>query len=221
MQNPQTEDRASQPIGDLTSRIVDSLPARASTPSEQPRNSAITGPASRGNAASSSIGTALFGTGAARPPTVREAVQAQDAELVDRALAALLRPLERSCLAPNLTPEFDLKGWRKTGEIPADMLPDLRRTAVAILRPAGQAIAAQEAGRCLLLTKSRSSDQTDLKLMIAALADELADYPADVLTTAFRRWAKREKWSPSLAEIKAECDRFCRLRRSFAAAVAA
>lgn len=146
---------------------------------------------------------------------------AQDAEAVDRALAALLKPLEMSCLEPRLTSDFELQGWRRTADLPSNMLPALRQTAEAITKPAGRSLAAQEAGRCLLLTKSKSSDQTDLKLMIAALADEMGEYPADVLVTAFRRWAKREKWSPSLAEIKAECDRLCRLRKSFAKAVAA
>lgn len=59
----------------------------------------------------------------------------------------------------------------------------------------------QEITRCLSLTASRSRDQADLKLMLAALSDELQDMPADLLRAGLRKWARQEKWWPTLNEI--------------------
>ena len=55
------------------------------------------------------------------------------------------------------------------------------------------------------LTASRQRDQTDLKLMIGALSEELTEFPPDVVRTALRKWAKSSKWWPTLAEIREEC----------------
>lgn len=62
-----------------------------------------------------------------------------------------------------------------------------------------------EVARCLSLTTSRARDQVDLKLMIGALSEELAQFPFDVVKASLRGWSQREKWWPTLAELREEC----------------
>lgn len=71
-----------------------------------------------------------------------------------------------------------------------------------------------EIGRCLMLTKSRPQDQGDQTLMLAALTQELSEFPADVLATELRKWARREKWWPTLSELRDKCQQAMRVRKS-------
>jgi len=72
----------------------------------------------------------------------------------------------------------------------------------------------QEVTRCLAVTVARERDQADLKAMLAVMAEELAEFPADVLRAELRSWARREKWWPTLAELRERCERAMRLRKS-------
>lgn len=208
----QFEERGSQPIGNLTSKIVNSLGRSASTPTPNLPSSATSGAASPAPAASRSTGQALSATTAGA--SIASALEGRDAEKADRALLALLRPLERSSLAPKLTSDFEVEGFRQTGAIPAAARQQLTAAVTAMIRPCGKSTAAKEALRCLSLTVSRERDGADLSLMAAALSDELSEFPADVVATAFRKWARREKWWPSLSEIRDECLRLSRVRWS-------
>jgi hypothetical protein len=111
-----------------------------------------------------------------------------------------LRPIESA--------SFDLIGYE--GTLPEGAHPIIER----ICKPAGRQVVMGAAGRCLNLTKARQQDGMDLRLMIEGFADELAEFPEDVVATAFRKWAQREKWWPSLAEIRDQCQRLNRVRRS-------
>lgn len=51
------------------------------------------------------------------------------------------------------------------------------------------------------LTAARSADTTDLAVVFAAMADELAHHPGDLVLAALAEWPRREKWWPSLREI--------------------
>jgi hypothetical protein len=72
----------------------------------------------------------------------------------------------------------------------------------------------QEVTRCLAVTVARERDQADLKAMLAVMAEELAEFPADVLRAELSAWARREKWWPTLSELRDRCQRAMRLRRS-------
>lgn len=145
---------------------------------------------------------------------LKEALASRDSDKAGLALQALLRPLERSSLEPELTSDFEVTGYRLTGPIPAQKLAVLTAWTERMTEPCGREAISREALRCLSLTKSRERDAADLQLFAAALADELAEFPIDVATTAFRKWARREKWWPSLAEIREPCLREMRWRRS-------
>lgn len=72
----------------------------------------------------------------------------------------------------------------------------------------------QEVTRCLAVTVARERDQADLKAMLAVMAEELAEFPADVIRAELRAWARHEKWWPTLSELRARCQRAMRLRKS-------
>lgn len=206
------EERDSLSIGNLTSRIASSPEALASHLDELRKslpNSATTGSALRGRteAKPRSDGTALGVIDAGLLPSVEQAWQARDAEALDLSLCRLLKRHAMS-LAPLMSAEFDVLGYR--GSLPESLRPLVER----INAPAGPKMVNGAAARCLAVTKSRATDGTDLRMMLAVFADELAEFPEDVVATAFRKWARREKWWPSLAEILDQCQRLSRVRAS-------
>ena len=60
--------------------------------------------------------------------------------------------------------------------------------------------------RLKLRTKNRAQSEKELAFQIAIYADDLAEYPQDVVVGALRYWAKNEKWWPAWAELKALLD---------------
>lgn len=62
--------------------------------------------------------------------------------------------------------------------------------------------------RCLIVSKSRELAETDREAMVGILAEDLAEFPSDVVKTALRKWPRnlpQGKWWPTLAEIREEC----------------
>lgn len=87
------------------------------------------------------------------------------------------------------------------------------------LRPAGPELAAKELGRLALLTKSRAEGDDDTKARLVVMADELANYPADVVLDALRYWARTEKFFPAWAELRDLLDRRVQRRKRLRAAL--
>jgi hypothetical protein len=83
-----------------------------------------------------------------------------------------------------------------------------------ICRPATPESVVAAATRCLTVTKAHAHDQTDIQAMLGIFADELQRFPEDVVVSAFRKFARREKFWPSFAEILDDCQRMARWRYS-------
>ena len=66
--------------------------------------------------------------------------------------------------------------------------------------------------RLVISTKSRAEDGDDLKFRLAVYADELR-FPPDVVVEACQKWARTEKWFPSVAELIERCENLVRWRR--------
>ena len=81
-------------------------------------------------------------------------------------------------------------------------------------RPAPHAELVQEITRCLMLTRAARQDQQDQTLRLAALAQELKVFPADIVIAALRHWARKERWWPTLAELRDDCQKAMRVRKS-------
>lgn len=53
-----------------------------------------------------------------------------------------------------------------------------------------------------------------MTMFVAAMTDELAKYPLDLVATSLRTWARKENFWPSLAEILAPIKREMAWRKS-------
>lgn len=93
------------------------------------------------------------------------------------------------------------------------MIEQARQALDAALVPAEPAAVLKMLARLKISTSSRNRDGDDAKLERRVFADELRRYPLDVVDEACRRWARREQWWPSIAEIVGECDKLVNWRR--------
>lgn len=174
-QGQKREERGLVPIGSLTSSIAN-LPDRTGSIQMRPQpNSGITGSGSPVPVAASSTGIPRSETAAVT--LLERGLEEGNSALIHDALTAL-RQSARTLLKP----------W-------------LER----INEPAKAAKIAPEIIRCLQLTASRERDGMDLRMMVASLSEELAEYPWDVVKTALREWSRSEKWWPTLAEMREAC----------------
>lgn len=151
------------------------------------------------------------------PPDLASMVAAGDSDRTDAALQASLPLSVRSSL--RMDESGDVIGIKAVAPLAREAAAEVLGWLMAINRPGTRLELAREVGRCLVLTKSRAINEDDQTLMIAALIDELAAFPRDVVATALRNWARREKWWPTLAELRAGCQRAMRYRRALAIAI--
>lgn len=199
------------PRTNQTNRIGDTLPSKVLTVIESSPISADGVPMRRLRSGSSEIRGPSGKAGAVAKPIDSAALelawQERDAEAVDIRLHRFLKPHE-TLLKPTVNEDFEVTAY--TGTLPATLRPMVQR----LTAPAGAEAVMRAAARCLAATVSRPTDQTDLKMKLAVFAEELAEFPEDVVATAFRKWAQREKWWPSLSEIRDQCQRLNRVRQS-------
>lgn len=157
------------------------------------------------------------GNGAVARPidwaALETAWQQEDPDQLERVLYQSLKPYSRS-LKPIVNASFDLVGYERIGKLDHATKALLLSMANKINEPATREIIARAAGRCLQVTKARETDGMDLRLMVEIFCDELVEFPPDVAVHAFRKHARQEKWWPSLSEIRDQCQRATRWRRS-------
>jgi hypothetical protein len=95
---------------------------------------------------------------------------------------------------------------------------DTIRRAITICedhcRPGGHEIAAQELALLERKTVGARQAEADQRLRGAAYAADLAQYPADIIRAACKRWADGNRWWPAWADLKRECDRLSSKRRA-------
>lgn len=46
----------------------------------------------------------------------------------------------------------------------------------------------------------------DLQMMIAIFLDEFINYPGDIVRGAFRSWYRHNKWRPTIADLRPDCE---------------
>ena len=127
----------------------------------------------------------------------------------DAALIRSLPPSVRSCL------EIKTEGrWNKdesfrgyvtivtpTTAIGDELLAVARETVAESIAPMERNELIKALGKLKLLTAARGVGETDLTLQLAAYADELAQWPADVVREVLERQPRRSKWWPAWAEL--------------------
>lgn len=218
------EDRGFRQIGSLTTPIENLRVISDSTPTTQSSSSAIIGQESQAREGLRLAGPERGVIAAEKLPSVREAFAANNPALVDKSLWASLPRSVTSALEPVTVDisterygyEVELVSFN-VGDAPAE---DLKRALWMVektLRPAPKVVVQSELARLKVTTKSRAENGEDLSLMLAAYAEYLEEYPADVMVDAMRAWARNEKWWPAWSELKESLDWRVKKRRALQA----
>lgn len=109
--------------------------------------------------------------------------------------------------------------YERNGALPTKLSENGREEATAAieildgaLEQADGDLVDKALARLMVSTKLRADDGDDLKFRLAVYADELR-YPPDVIEEACQKWARTEKWFPSVAEMIERCENLARWRR--------
>jgi len=89
------------------------------------------------------------------------------------------------------------------------------------MMPAERKLIISELTRLRMVTKSRNGAEEDLAACLAAYADELIEYPRDVLVSTLRHFGITAVFWPALAEIVSAMDATLAWRRNIAEVLAA
>lgn len=212
MENENRESRLT-PIGSLTSKIVPMPSKGASAQARSQRSetsSSITGfprpglrpigPQPGGSVSINSLSS------------LQGALVALDADQVRRTVEASLAP--SWSLRPLTDSEWGLAGFTAARSLTQEERMKIGQLAESLLTPTPAQQVRREAAKCLTVTASREREGMDIKIMLEVFADELSEFPPDVVGMAFREWARREKWWPTLSEIRNTCLREVKWRKS-------
>lgn len=211
-----------RPIGNLATAIVTLRATRDSTSersTEPPQSSATTGQPHPAEMPASSIGPRRGEAVSARSPS---AVSLADPHHRDKSAEAWLR--SRLNWQPNMRlKQFpdDGHGWDgcyvprppevwtdEARESWADALHQIQR----LCEPGGEAVVLAELAKLRVTMAHRNGGAVDERALLAVIAEDLAEYPADVVRAACTAWRRREKWFPTPGELIAECTGMVRRR---------
>jgi hypothetical protein len=146
---------------------------------------------------------------------------AADAADVDRCLTSLVGQLLGPALAARREmaddPYADLPviAYDISDDAPRDVLDQVITIAGLAMVPAPNEFIIGELYRLRMLTAGQNKTDFDLQATFRFYAEDLEEqrYPADVVRSACRRWARRGTFWPALGELIAECDALVRERR--------
>ena len=206
------EERGFQPIGGLLPKIEPLLSNTASTPTAPRNPSGTTGMAAPARKGSSSTGQQRGGTGVA----VRTVGAIAE---TDRNLAALLERSANCLVSWEMQDVIGPDGqWEMTVRVPsyADPSPAYRQAYEEATAPLPLPEIMKSLGKLRLLTSSKSDTDVDIKLQIAAYAEQILEYPADVARYVLSTQHKHSKWWPAWSEIGARLDLHNRQRHALA-----
>jgi hypothetical protein len=126
---------------------------------------------------------------------------------------------EREKIDPVYGWDSELIGYSLKRPVSASAMEAARALASAALEPMPQPEIVKELARLRAVTKSRAETETDHEATYLVLAEELAEYPPDVIRTAFRQIARRAAFFPSLSEMVDACQPLTHKRRCIARAL--
>lgn len=204
-----------QEIGGLTRKIERSLSSLESTTQDSPQsNSATTGQRKPARTQPLSIGTQSGGHGVATKSSGPPSVWRTDQNL----LASLPEPL-RNSLRSKARYDSDFENTlgydslEPKNDEGREMVSAALRTLDKSLEPAPKASIIKALVRLRLSTNSRNQDSADAKVQNAIYAEELAEFPGDVVEEALRKLARLEDWFPPISKIRDQCQRLVQWRR--------
>lgn len=96
---------------------------------------------------------------------------------------------------------------------------DARDAVARLCAPAGEPAVIAELAKLSVAQARRDAADTDKRALLAVMAEDLAEFPADIVSHACTRWRRRERWFPTPAELIDECQRLARRRYAMRAAL--
>lgn len=212
------EDRGFRQIGSLMPMIAVSPQNSGSNRSERPRDSATTGMPSPARTVAKPTGRPHGETGAvATLTTLPSLLAAGNPAETDRALEALWTRQLGSSPVAMVRPVYDqpggydevMEGFQRASRFDGELVAVLEDACL----PAHPDMVTKELARLKAGTVGRAMDGIDMEAWLIVVGDELEEFPADVIRGACRKWLRREKWTPSVAELVDECQRLGRRRK--------
>jgi hypothetical protein len=218
-----------RPIGSQVSRIASSLNPKVLTQPTLPAASVTTGTPRLVETPPSSIGTRHGGTGAAAsmPGALSSLLAGSDPAMTDATLLATcgqrlgqqLVSVREAFIDPDYGYDSRFIGYELSFPIPAERLKAAEELVNGGLQSSPPELIIQELARLRRLTKSRAEDETDREASYIALAEELIDFPPDVIRSVLRGIGRTSTFFPALAELYRECEQAVHHRRLIANAV--
>jgi hypothetical protein len=200
-----------QPIGSLLPRISSSPQPQASMDGQKQTSSGITGLPNPVRQGPSSTGMQRGAIGAVTASELRSMAQTATAEQVEMAVEASLRQLKE--LSRNFAavaiihPDYGYD--EMLGINPDNIDKDEAFQALAIvnasLEPAHEELIIKELLKLGYKTKSRADEDGDARLRMMAYAEELGEFPPDVIRTACQKAARLNTFFPSVADLRELC----------------
>lgn len=211
------------PIGYHLPKILPSHPTSDSTGKPSPSNSETTGSPPQVPKLPKLTGTQPGGTGVVvRPSDLEQALVASNPDETDQVLLALLPPSVARSLESRIREsvnryygfETEFVGYSLPANLPPEEIREARAVVERACIPAQAREIMAELARMRLIVKVRAEQEQDLAAIAVIFAEEMAEYPPDIVRHALRGWTKREKWWPSWAELKELLDRAFKRRKA-------
>lgn len=215
-----------QPIGNLAKKIASTAEnsgTETMKSTQKPQNSALISTAPTLQNPSKNPGTMLGGDGLEKTKTValQSALQADDPSATDRALEASLPPSVKTSVLEIWTDKGNAQtGW--DGELTGIQLTkpmpisDLKLAAETVRKSMARMHPSEiqkGLARLRVLTKVRAETTDDIRLSLAIYADEMANYPADVIRYVIKTQPKIIPWWPAWSELSERLDLYTRKRQ--------
>lgn len=191
---------------------------------ERPRSSETTGLRPLAQALESTTGrqrgepgsVVPLNTEAELPAPIREAAARGDTRAVDDSLIASWPPSLRQRTSLAVNGDFERTGVEvaNIGSVPTEELQAALALTVRCLKPTPATFVVQEFTKCALVTKARAEDTADIQARAVIFAEDLTEFPADVIAEAFKFWRRTEKFAPAVADIRERCWRLAGVRYS-------
>lgn len=182
---------------------------------ERPTSSETTGPRNLGSVALSVIGERRGATGSVVVPKTSSAIAAAETPAaVEKSLEAALPITLKSRLNWTFNNDHLPVGVMVHGieAVPDEDIAMGLALTLGASRPAEPRAIVEGLAKADMVTKARASEAVDGKARIQVFIEDLREFPTDVVVDAFRHWRRRERFAPTVAEIRELCWRAMPMR---------
>lgn len=106
----------------------------------------------------------------------------------------------------NIDGDGNVTGYRLAANVEPYDITEAIRIIEDISQPATKKDIIQALTKLHLKTKQKRQEASDTAMQLQVYAEELAEYPADVVIETLKKWPNHSPWWPSWKELKGELD---------------